>query len=74
MNVFIYFFLSTDNNTSILSIEDIKEKEASLLVPTPLPSNLNVKECHSLHRQHPKRCWKRCQKYPHQQKNCFWIW
>jgi len=46
MNVFIYFFLSTDDNTSVLSIEDIKEKEASLFVPTSLPS-LNVKECSS---------------------------
>jgi len=45
MNVFIYFFLSTDDNTSVLSIEDIKEKEASLLVTTSLPSSLNVKEC-----------------------------
>jgi|GEM_PF-5804128 len=45
MNVFMYFFLSTDDNSSILSIEDIKEKEASLLVPTLLPSSLNVKEC-----------------------------
>jgi len=28
MNVFIYFFLSIDDNTSVFSIEDIKKKEA----------------------------------------------